>query len=99
MECIASVNEILVLVINISIVVGIFFLVYFYIFLNCLDKEIESIIKEHEKNQRAREKNPEGMTAGALDSELLRFEKLHKEKIDPLKRKRERIISKVPFLK
>lgn len=90
-------NSIFELIINIAIIFGIFILALLYWKLSRIEKEIEKILTSSEKEREIIKKQGETMrfVNGNLDNEKIKTQ----EQISPLERKRDRILSKIPFLK
>lgn len=96
-EFINQVNQILELIINSAIIVGIFFLIFFYCRLKSLDSKIESAHKDFEEKRD--NLGGEGVTTEIRNRQIDRLEDDRKKSVAPLERERQRIISKIPFLK
>lgn len=89
------INQILGLIINIAIISGICFLIYFYGKLRYLDSEIEKFHRNFEKDRD----NIKGETLSFVEGSKKVLEEKKNERVAPLERERQRIISKIPFLK
>lgn len=97
MQQLAVINQILEFSINAAIIVGIFFLVYFYCKLRSLDSKIESTYKDFEKKRD--NLGGEGVTTEIRNRQIDSLEKDKNKAVAPLERERQRIISKIPFIK
>lgn len=100
-ENINQINSILDLVIKVSIITGILSLVYFFIKLKFLESKIESKYNKFEKDkdnalERAREG---GVVEAVYNGQVEKLQKDKDESIAPLEREKQRIISKIPFMK
>jgi predicted Holliday junction resolvase-like endonuclease len=93
----ACINFILELIINVAIVFGILFLVIFYHKLKLLDDKIEKRHKEFEENRKNEYGKPTSMNI--LNGRVSELKRKMDEELAPIERERERIISKIPFLK
>jgi hypothetical protein len=95
------INFILEFIINIAILLGLGLLAYLFFRLRSIDSDIENKYKLFEKDRK--EKIDTGKREGVVEDVVNgQIEKLQKDldiSIAPLKRERERIISKIPFLK
>lgn len=100
-ECVDQINSILDLLIKVSIIIGIGFLVYFFIKLKFLDSEIERKDKKFEKERDdiVESARGRGITTEILNRQVEKLEKDKNKHVAPLERERQRIISKIPFLK
>lgn len=100
-EFVNQINSILDLIIKVSIIIGIGFLAYFFIKLKFLDSEIEHKYKkfEEERDDIVKSAQGRGITTEILNRQIEKLEKNKDEYAAPLERKRQRIISKIPFLK
>ena len=94
---IVYINNIFELAINIAIVSGVFILIFFYWKLNKIEIEIEKILMFSKERREVIRK--QGETIGFVEGNLVIEEQKTQEQIAPLKRERERILSKIPFLK
>lgn len=90
-------NSVFELIINIAIIFGIFILALFYWKLSRIEKEIEKILTSSEKEREIIKNQGETIrfVNGNLENEKIKKQ----EQILPLERKRDRILSKIPFLK
>jgi hypothetical protein len=97
--CLETVIQVLDLIIKAAIVLGLVFLVIFYIRIFCLDKRIEEYEKEFEKKRAGLRGQGRGIPEDIINRQISEVEKEKNEKNAPLTRKRQRILSKIPFLK
>lgn len=97
MQQLDVINQILELIINVAIVTGICFLLYFYCKLRSLDSKIEAVHNAFEEDRDGL--GGEGVTTEIRKRQIDRLEEDRKKSVAPLERERERIISKIPFLK
>ena len=91
------INQILDLIIKLGIVFSISTLVYFYLKIRSIDKKIEIQNKEFEKKRE--EIRLQLINTVFIDGQIKTEERKKEEILAPLKRERERIISKIPFIK
>ena len=91
------INFILELIINVAIIFGILFLVIFYYKLKILDEKIEKRHKEFEEGRKREYERP--VSKDILNGRVSELKRKMDEEIAPIERERERIISKIPFLK
>jgi len=96
-ECINQVNHVLGFIINIAIIAGICFLMYFYFKLRSLDSKIEAIYKNFERSRDGL--GGEGVTTEIRRRQIDSLGEERKKSVAPLERERQRIISKIPFIK
>lgn len=96
-ECIDQINKILGFIINVAIITGICFLIFFYYKLRCVELKIESIHNEFEKRRDGL--GGEGVTTEIRNRQIDSLEKDRDKAIAPLERERQRIITKIPFIK
>ena len=96
-EYISYTNKILQFIINIAIIWGIFYLIYYYFKIRQLDSVIEDKNKEFEK--RRDEIRKKTSLQSFIDRSIEKEEREMTEFTAPLERERKRILSKVPFLK
>lgn len=90
-------NQILGLIINIAIISGICSLIYFYWRVKSLDSRIEKFHHNFEKDRDLSRVRHVPMPF--IDKEINMLSKKMDEGVAPLDRERQRIISKIPFLK
>jgi len=90
-------NPILDFVIKLSIVFGITLLGYFYWGIRNLDREIEELNKKFENRRGALRQQT--MMRTFHDARLEQAKKEKEETIAPLERERQRLLSKIPFLR
>ena len=90
---IENINELSSLIINILILIGIGFLVYFYCVLKNIDSKIET------KQNRRDEERKRTTLQSFMDKRIAKLETDRSEFIAPLERKKQRILSKIPFIK
>lgn len=91
------INEILSLVINSTIVVGIILLVYFYYKLTKIDSKIEKINLLYEK--KVDQSYKRGGVREIIENEIECFKKDRDVQLAPIEREKDYIIKKIPFLK
>ena len=96
---IVCLNNFLELVINIAIVVGIIFLTYYYLKLRDLDLKIESIHRKFERESAGKRGQGNGTPESIINGQIDQLKRERDETLAPFSRERERIISKIPFLK
>ena len=96
-ERINQINQMLGFIINVAIIIGICVLIYFYYKLRSLDSKIEVIYKEFEKRRDGL--GGEGVTTERRNRQIDNLEKNRNKTTASLERKRQRIISRIPFLK
>lgn len=91
------INQILDFFIKLSIISGIVILCYYYWKIRGLDGEIESLNRNFEKKRAEIRSRPVAMPVidRQTQSEKLKMD----EVIAPLERERQRLLSKIPFLK
>lgn len=94
---ISFINEILDLIIKISIIFGISLLCYFYWKIKNLDIKIEKLNKEFEKKRG--EIRLQTIEMHFIDSQTANEKRKFDETIAPLERERLRLLSKIPFIK
>ena len=94
---IENINELSSLIINILILIGIGFLVYFYCVLKNIDSKIET--KQREFENRRDEEGKRTTLQSFMDKRIAKLETDRSEFIAPLERKKQRILSKIPFIK
>ena len=87
------------LVIKSTIVVGIITLLCVYLRIQWLDRKIEYLHKTFEKARDGHRGQGRGMTQPFIDLQIAQLATDSDEKIAPLERKRQRLLSKIPFLK
>lgn len=95
------INYLLEFFINAAIFTGICLLVYFYFKLNSLDKKIENEYAKFERKKKECNdvaKN-EGISEVVYSNQVKRLQKELDESTGSYKREKDRIISKIPFLK
>ncbi len=92
-----QINQILDFVINVAIITGIYFLIYFYCKLRSFDSKIESAHKDFEKKKD--NLGGEGVTTEIRNRQIESLEKDKNKIVAPLEREKQRIISKIPFIK
>lgn len=96
-EYINQINRILGFIINVAIIVGICFLIFFYYKLRSVESKIEAIHKAFEGGRDGL--GGEGVTTEIRNRQIASLEKDRNKATAPLERERQRIISKIPFLK
>ena len=91
------INQILDFLIKLSIISGIISLGYFYWKIRSLDGKIERLSTEFEKKRVEIRSRPVTMSTidGQIQNEKIKMD----ETIAPLERERQRLLSKIPFLK
>lgn len=93
-ECI---NQVLELIINMAVVFGIGVLAYLYFKIRMIDSEVEEIEIEFEKRRDLAQGRHVPM--GAINGEIANLRRKKDERLAPLIRARQRIVSKIPFIK
>jgi len=94
---IEGINNILDLIIKVSIVSGIFLLIYFYWKIRILNTKIENLIKDFEIKRNKIRQEPIAMPH--IDLQTENEKRKMEEAINPLERERKRLLTKIPFLK
>lgn len=95
--CIVQVNHVLEFIINVAIIIGVCFLIYFYCRLRFIESKIEAAYKNFERSRDGL--GGEGVKTEIRNRQIDRLEEDRKKCVDPLERERQRIISKIPFVK
>ena len=98
MTTIATANQILDFVIKSSVLLGLCFVVVVYATVSYLDRDIEKHEREFEDASKAR-RGQAGVVESIINGQIAELEKSKNEKVAPLERKRQRLLSKIPFLK
>lgn len=84
------INQVLDFIIKSSIVLGLVLVVIFY-------TKIEKYEKEFEKGRN--ERRGQAIVEEIINRQIAELEKTKNEKVAPLERERQRLLSKIPFLK
>lgn len=94
-------KSILELIINLVIIIGTGFLFYFYLRLKHIDSKIKELNGDFEQKRDAqRNRNiGTGITTSIQEGQIAKLQGEKDEKIAPLERERQTIISKIPFIK
>lgn len=96
---ISCINEILDLIIKTSIVFGIVCVCYSYFRLLVLDQKIEKLNKKFESQRDGLIGQGRGIEEEIINGQIEELNKEKIKKIDPIERERNRLLSKIPFLK
>ena len=96
---ISYINEILDFIIKLSIVFGIGLLIYLYRKIIVLDKKIVKINKKFEDERNSKRGQGRGIPLEIIDGQIAELTRVYSEDISPLERERNRLLSKIPFIK
>lgn len=95
----SNINEILDLLIKSGIVIGIIISIYFFCRISSLSSRSEKINEKFEKDRNSLRGQGRGIPEAIINDQTKELEKRRNEKIAPLERERQRLISRMLFFK
>ena len=94
-----NINQILDLFIKLGIVIGIVFSIYFYCKIGTLNSKIERENNKFEEESKKLRGQGRGIQEDIINRQIDELRKNKDDTIAPIERERQRLLSKIPFLK